>query len=160
MGTLLWWRCTGCKAGELISIGRRSRGLDIAGYAEAARSGELGPNLKSVFESGIPAGCEIEDKDVAYRCPSCGGIVQGMRISVRSRGRGWVRYRIRPGPCPGCGKDLPGWEAARLLGTGDICSHLNHILATGCPKCGRRGIAPVVVNYGGTLTLNIGPRRG
>ena len=157
MGTLLWWRCTGCGTRELVSIGRRSRGLDAAGYAEAARSGELGPDLESVFDSGIPEGCEVEDEDVAYRCPACTSIVQGRRISVRSRGRGWVSYRIRPGPCPGCGRDLPGWEAAQLLGTYDVCSHLNSIMRSGCPGCGK-GIAPVVVNYGGTLTLNIGPR--
>ncbi|MBQ3302512.1 MAG: hypothetical protein IJH04_10300 [Eggerthellaceae bacterium] len=157
MGTLLYWHCGRCKAGELISIGRRSRGLDIADYAEAARSGELGPNLESFFEKGIPKGCEIEDEDVAYRCPSCGGIIPGRRISVRSGGRGWVRYRIRPGPCPRCEEDLPDWEAARLLGTGDLCSHLNSIMRSGCPGCGK-GIAPVVVNFGGTLTLNFGPR--
>ena len=153
MGTLLWWRCTRCRAGELISIGRRSRGLDIAGYAETARSGELGSDLESFFGEGVPGGCEVEDEDVAYRCPACGGIVQGRRISVRSRGRGWVRYRIRPGPCPDCSEDLPSWETARLLGSGDICSHLNSIMETGCPTCGR-SIAPVLVNYGGTLTLN------
>ena len=155
MGTLLWWRCTRCRAGELISIGRRSRGLDIAGYAETARSGVLGPNLESFFEGGIPEGCEVEDEDVAYRCPSCCGIVPGRCISVKSRGRGWVRNRIRPGPCPNCGENLLSWKTAQLLGSGDICSHLNSIMETGCPTCGR-GIAPVLVNYGGTLTLNMG----
>lgn len=156
MGTLLYWRCRGCGAGELMCTGRKAGKVDLAPYADAARRGGLSSPLEVLSEDGARDGYVIEEEYVTYLCPECGSPILGTVLLIE-KGEGEAsRFYAAPEPCPSCGREPRPWDRRILLDAHSIHARLNRLLRSGCPRCGRTGVKHVLVNYGGKLTLNTG----
>lgn len=156
MGTLLYWRCRGCGAGELMCTGRKAGEVDLAPYADAARRGGLSPPLEVLSEDGARDGYAIEEEYVTYLCPECGSPVLGTVLLIEKGKGGTSKVYADPGSCPTCGRIPHTWDRLRFLDARSINGRLSRLLQRGCPECGKMGVKHVLVNYGGKLTLNIG----
>jgi len=149
MGTLLYWRCRGCGASELMCTGRKAGEVDLAPYADAVSQGDLSPPLAD-------ARYEISEEYVTYLCSSCGTPILGTCLLICIGGAVHSRVYADPVPCPSCGSMPHPWDMRRFLDARSINARLSRLLQRGCPECGRMGVKHVLVNFGGELTLNIG----
>ena len=105
MGTLLYWRCRGCGAGELMCTGRKAGKIDLAPYADAARRGGLSPPLEVLAEDGARDGYAIEEEYVTYLCPECESPILGTVLLIekeRVRRRGSMRAPALAHLAEGC----------------------------------------------------------
>ena len=156
MGTLLYWRCRGCGAGELMCTGRKAGKVDLAPYADAARRGGLSPPLEVLAEDGARDGYAIEEEYVTYLCPECGATILSTVLVIENGKSGASRFYADPGLCPSCGREARPWDRRAMLDSRSISARLSRLLQQGCPECGRMGVGHVLVNFGGKLTLDIG----
>lgn len=152
MGTLLYWRCRGCGASELMCTGRKAGEIDLAPYADAVRQGDLSPPPKALADTRY----EISEEYVTYLCPACSKPILGTCLLICIGGAVRSRVYARPRPCPSCGRMPHPWDRHAMLDARGIHARLNRLLQRGCPECGRMGVKHVLVNFGGELTLNIG----
>lgn len=155
MGTLLYWRCRGCGAGELMCTGQKAGKVDLAPYADAVRRGGLSPPLEALAEDEARDGYEIEEEYVTYLCPECGAPILSTVLVIENGKIGTSRFYAAPGPCPSCGRKPHPWDRHAMLDARGIHTRLNRLLQQGCPECGRMGVKHVLVNFGGELTLNM-----
>ena len=154
MGTLLYWRCRGCGAGELMCTGRKAGKIDLAPYADAARRGGLSPPLEVLAEDGARDGYAIEEEYVTYLCPECESPILSTVLVIENGKIGTSRFYAAPGPCPSCGRLPHPSDRRRFHDARSINARLSRLLQRGCPECGRMGVRHVLVNFGGKLTLN------